>query len=253
MSFLMADSLVVSDLTKDIAQQWSSNPYYGRAEEDDWLAPFWADESPFRAMFVTLDVSHLVELACGHGRHTAWILADSSLPKPNRLTLLDVNKTNVDHCRKRFAGDARVGIFLNNGVDFSPVKTGSASAVFCYDAMVHFEFDCVVSYIRDAARVLKDNGRAIFHHSNYTNPGSNWVLNPHGRNFMTRELFAHVALRSGFQVIQQVVMDWGEGESRVGKLDCLTMIEKIPQGEARPSLPRRVFRRLRRTWRGRSN
>ena len=97
----MTDSIVVSNLTKDIAQQWSSNPYYGRSEMDDWLAPFWANESPFRAMFMTLDVAHLVELACGHGRHTAWILADSNLAAPKRLTLLDVNQTNVDHFRLR--------------------------------------------------------------------------------------------------------------------------------------------------------
>jgi SAM-dependent methyltransferase len=212
--------------TEDIAREWRQNPYYERAERQDWMDTFWADGSPFRSKFAQLEVSCLVELACGHGRHAERISTDGRLARPSRMMLLDVNGENIEHCRQRFASNSSITMQKNNGVDFAPVADGQASAVFCWDAMVHFEFDCVISYVRDAVRILQPNGRALFHHSNYTAPGTKWSHNPHGRNFMSRELFAHAALRAGFRVLDQIVINWGAGETRFDELDCLSFLEK---------------------------
>jgi SAM-dependent methyltransferase len=251
---LMALGINVDPMaTKEIVQGWRKNPYYDRAELQDWLHTFWADDSPFRVKLGQLDLSCLVDLACGHGRHAAKIISDPRIPKPSRLTLLDVNIENIRYCKRRFAAVPMIEVQLNNGIDFSPLKNGSASAIFCWDAMVHFEFDCVISYVRDAFRVLKPNGRALFHHSNYTVPGSNWLDNPHGRNFMSRELFAHVAMRAGFQVVDQVILNWGTGDAHFHNLDCVSLLEKPADAEARAartSLPRRVLSRLSRMRRG---
>ncbi|GAC1347467.1 MAG: hypothetical protein NVSMB18_32510 [Acetobacteraceae bacterium] len=227
--WLMAESAGVEIAhTQDIAQEWRDNAYYGNAEAPDWLEPFWSETSAFRRMFQQLDPTTLVELACGHGRHTAEILASPVLRQPHTITMLDVNEENVAYCRARFARESRVKVIRNNGLDFTPVRDGQASAVFCYDAMVHFEYDCALSYVRDAYRILAGGGRALFHHSNLTNPGVKWTENPHWRNFMSKALFAHVAQRTGFRVLEQSVQDWGKADERVPEIDCLTLLEKPP-------------------------
>ena len=242
------------DATREIAREWRQNPYYDRAELQDWLDTFWADDSQFRAKFAQLDVSCLVDLACGHGRHAAQIITDPRLTRPRRMILMDVNSENIEYCRHRFASQPTIEVRTNNGVDFAPLQNGSVSAVICWDAMVHFEFDCVISYIRDAHRILKPNGRALFHHSNYMAPGTTWLYNPHGRNFMSRELFAHAAMRAGLRVVDQVIMNWGTGEAQYDRLDCLSLLEKPADAEPPPvraSLPRRAvgrLNRLRREW-----
>jgi SAM-dependent methyltransferase len=214
------------------------------------MSPFWADGTAFRQLFAQLNTSRLVELACGHGRHSEQVLSGKYCSRPSEFTLLDVNQENVSFCKNRFGVARRLGIFRNSsanrfgpvrlniwrnsGIDFHPVAADSATAIFSYDSMVHFEFDCIISYVRDAARVLVPGGRALFHHSNYAQPGTQWDQNPHWRNFMSRELLAHAALRAGFGVLNQVVLDWGEGAGRVAAIDCLTLLEKrhqkIPPG-----------------------
>jgi SAM-dependent methyltransferase len=242
MEKLMRAGEVDKDRMLQVADHWRKNEYYARAERQDWLDPFWSEASPFRAMFKQLDGSCMVELGCGHGRHAAYVVTSNELPRPSRMILMDVNPENVDYCRQRFSADVQIQALQNNGIDFAPLKDSTISSIYCFDAMVHFEYDCVISYLRDAFRVLQPGSRALFHHSNYMSPGSIWLDNPHCRNFMSRDLFAHVALRAGFRILDQVVLDWGEEWVRVAGIDCLSMIEK-PAGVEPPS-PTSLLRRI---------
>jgi SAM-dependent methyltransferase len=233
-------------LINQIAHHWKQNEYYDRAEFEDWLAPFWGEHSDFLRLFGRLDPTSLVELACGHGRHTEEILKGDRSGAIRRYHLLDINQENIDYCRQRFANEPRIRLIINNGRDFRPLASDSVSSIFCFDAMVHFEYDCVISYINDAFRILKPGGHSLLHHSNYTAaPGSQWLHNAHGRNFMSQELFSHVAQRAGFNVLEQVILDWGDGEQQVKRLDCLSLLEKPSNAPSR-SLPSRIKRRLRR-------
>jgi len=213
---------MMKDYCSMIAADWRKSNYYDAAESPGWLQPFWRMGSDFERMFRMLDRRVLVELACGHGRHTAVILPNYS--GCERICLLDVNRENVTFCEKRFAGvSAVVSVYQNSGVDFQPILDGEATAIFCYDAMVHFELDTVMSYLKDAWRVLTPGGRVLLHHSNYDKaPGAHYSDNPSWRNFMSKQLFAHIAMRSGFRVLEQVVMDWD-----VPQTDCLTLLEKV--------------------------
>ena len=188
-----------------------------------------------------------------HGRHSARLLMPSTKtdqPELRSLILLDIVEDNVLHCKHRFADCPAVSIHTNNGYDFHPVEDESVSAIFCYDAMVHFEYDAVLSYITDAFRILRRGGRALFHHSNLDgHPSSDYKSNPHWRNFMSKNLFAHAAARAGFHVLEQVTMDW----DGVRKLDCLTLLEKPadgsyvifpPETRSGNSLPLRVKRKV---------
>ena len=210
--------------TDQVAQQWKVNTYYDRAESDDWLDAFWSPRGKFRPLFDNLDIRTVVELACGHGRHTARILNDPELRgKVEDLYLMDVNEENITWCAKRFSNIASAHPIVNNGHDFYPLEKDSIRAIFCYDAMVHFEYDAVIVYLEDAFRLLVPGGRALFHHSNYDkSPGTNNISNPHWRNFMSKNLFAHAAVRSGFRILHQSLLDWDGTRN----LDCISLIER---------------------------
>ena len=212
-----------TDLSKsveEVAKYWHQDPYYDRAEQADWLGAFWNTGNhlrPFRRMFAELNLRSVLELACGHGRHAAQIY--QSVPA---LVLMDVVAENVAYCKQRFAAASNVVVVQNDGATFKPVPDNSLSAIFCYDAMVHFEFDVALSYVRDASRVLESGGRALFHHSILDAfPGRDHRLNPGGRNFMNHAAFKHVANRSGFDVLESVVMDWDAPHT-----DALTLLQK---------------------------
>jgi tRNA G46 methylase TrmB len=88
------------DQTHRIAHDWKSHPYYNRAEEEDWVEVFWHPKSEFRQFFENLNIHTLVELACGHGRHTARILNTPELMgNINDLYLMDINEENIGFCR----------------------------------------------------------------------------------------------------------------------------------------------------------
>lgn len=213
-----------NDLTtavNEVGQYWHADPYYDRAEQADWLQPFWSTDvphRPFRRMFDTLDLRVTLELACGHGRHAQQVYR--AVPA---LILMDVVPENVEFCKRRFAGAQNVAAVQNDGVSFRPIPDGALTAIFCYDAMVHFEFDVALSYVRDAARVLERGGRALFHHSILDAfPGRDHRLNPGGRNFMNHSAFQHVASRAGLKVLESAVMDWDAPHT-----DALTLLEKL--------------------------
>jgi len=81
----------------------------------------------------------------------------------------------------------------------------------------------VIRYIRELRRVLRSKGHAFIHHSNYTaSPGGSFRKNPHWRNFNSKEIVAHFAVKNQLKVVGQQVINWG-GTS---DLDCLTMLRR---------------------------
>jgi SAM-dependent methyltransferase len=142
------------------------------------------------------------------------------LEHATHLTISDIQSGNVEICRKRFAAYQNVSYVVGSGYDFAPIENGSLSFIYCFDAMVHFDSDVVRSYLRDARRVLEPGGRGFFHHSNYTG-GHDWRRNPNARNFMSKELFEHYALKEGLIVVRQKKINWG----KVVDSDCLSLVE----------------------------
>jgi ubiquinone/menaquinone biosynthesis C-methylase UbiE len=203
------------DLTKIIGDEWKINSYYDQAE--DSLHGFWGEDTVFYRAFQKLDLSSVTELACGHGRHVPRYLE-----KAGHITLVDINRENLDFCRNRFKGENKISYMLCQGNDFGDIPAVSQSAIFSYDAMVHFELLDVAAYLRDANRILMNGGRLLFHHSNAAfKPGVYYHEKPGWRNFMSAGIFTHLAVRMGFTVLEQTVIDWG-----VKDLDCVSLCEK---------------------------
>lgn len=110
----------------------------------------------------------------------------------------------------------------NDGYSLKGIGDYSVSLIYSFDSMVHFDNEVVQNYLKEIYRVLKPGSRGFIHHSNYVgNPGGNFMENPHCRNFMSKELFAHYCIRAGMNIIEQKPLDW-----ELPALDCLTVFEK---------------------------
>ncbi len=199
-----------------IKADWDQNQYYAQAEA--WVAIFWAEDSLFLAQFRKLNLTAVLELACGHGRHTGQILRLAGV-----ITLVDINQSNIDACRARFEGEGHLRFICNAGNDLPGVADASQTAIFCYDAMVHFELMDVLDYLRECRRVLAPGGRALLHVSNNgENPEGHYQQNRHWRNFGNIDVVRHFADRVGLRVLSHQVFEWS-GEPM---LDGLVLLEK---------------------------
>ena len=193
--------------------------YFEGAENPLSLARFWGNDSLFYEMFKNLDLTHVVELACGRGRHVPMYLQNAT-----EITLVDILEKNIDIVKERFKDYTHIHYYQNNWYDFSKLPSEQYTSLFTYDAMVHFEFLDIFNYLKETYRILTPGGYALFHHSNdssdYTNSFAN-CSNPHGRNFMDKKLFAFLAYRAGFEIVEQHVIDWGTKD-----IDCITLVKK---------------------------
>lgn len=190
--------------------------YYENAENS--LGVFWDKETVFYRMFKQLDISNVVELACGHGRHVTkyYDLAE-------HITLVDILDKNIEFCRKRF-GEDKITYYVNNGFDLSELKNNTYTSLFTYDAMVHFELFDIFNYLKETYRILKRGGMALFHHSNNTSDYRiTFTTGKNGRNYMSKDIFAYLANRAGLDVVSQELYDWSKDGSFT---DCITLVRK---------------------------
>lgn len=196
----------------------SMNSYFEKAEDEEHLAIFWDDVSPFYQKFMKLDTSNIIELACGRGRHVPQYIAGAK-----KITLVDILPENIEFCRQRFKGQENITYYCNNGYNLEKLESDSYSSLFCYDAMVHFEMMDVYEYLKDIYRVLKRGGYALIHHSNNGKDyRAAFASAYNGRSFMTKDVFAYLAYRVGFEIVNQQVIDW-----QIKDIDCVSLIRKV--------------------------
>lgn len=197
---------IVSLLRKDCAEYHMENMdnYFEEAESDGSLKTFWSDDSEFYEMFKNLNLENIIELAVGRGRHVQKYEKNAS-----NITLVDILEKNINYCKNRFKDKTNISYYKNNGFNLEELASDTYTSLFTYDAMVHFEMMDINEYLIDIKRVLKQDGFALFHHSNNNDYKASFVNAQGGRNFMSKELFAHLAYRAGFEVVEQRVIDWG--------------------------------------------
>lgn len=193
--------------------------YYREAESKDQLQIFWNERSEFYKLFSLLNLSNVIELACGHGRHVKQYI-----DRAEHITLVDILDKNISFCKERFIGEQKIDYYMNNGHDLKKLGSNVYSALFTYDAMVHFELMDIFEYLRETERVLQPGGLALFHHSNNTDDYRiTFSTGTSGRNYMSAQLFAYLANRAGLNVKDQRLINW----NGVNNLDCLTLVEKL--------------------------
>lgn len=194
------------------------NDYFAEAEREEDLEKFWGENSLFKRMFGELNIKKIVELACGRGRHVPFYMQSTQ-----EVVLVDILQKNIDFCKERFSKETKIKYYVNNGYDFENLRAETYTALFTYDAMIHFEMMDIFQYLKETRRILIKGGRALFHHSNNTEDYRiTFSTATHGRNYMSKDLFAYMVNRVGLKVLEQQVFDW----NGVKNLDCLTLVEK---------------------------
>ena len=195
----------------------SMDNYFDKAELDCGMNVFWNEDTVFYKMFCKLDLSNVIELAVGRGRHVPMYE-----DKADHIVLVDILQKNIDFCKERFKDSQKIDYYCNNGYNLSELHDNEYSALFTYDAMVLFEMMDIFAYLKDIHRVLRKGGMALFHHSNNTSDYKNSFFTAvDGRSYMSKDLFAYLAYRAGFEVVEQQVIDWG-----VKDLDCVSLVRK---------------------------
>lgn len=191
--------------------------------EDAEAAIDWQWEHVVQPMLdrLPIDYSSVMDFAAGHGRNSVHLQ-----DRAQRIYIVDINQSCIDHCILRFRGDRKFKFLKNDGVSLAGVTSDSVSFLFTFDSMVHFDSDVVRAYLKEFRRVLQPDKLGFCHHSNYTaNPGGDFKENPHWRNFMSKELFAHGCAKEGLEVVEQHVTDWGTAPHERA-LDCITIFRK---------------------------
>lgn len=189
--------------------------YFDSVEEQ--TDAFWDNGSLFAQYFQELDLYSVLEIACGKGRHSNRII-----DKCQKLVLTDTSPSAINFARKRFESFENVTCQVCDGESLPFIKSESVTAVFSYDAMVHFEPITIFSYLREIKRVLAPGGKALLHHSNYSaSPDKEFNESPGWRNYMHKSLFSHFLARSGLKLLKQTEFDWS-----VPMSDCLSLVEK---------------------------
>jgi ubiquinone/menaquinone biosynthesis C-methylase UbiE len=213
----MSDRSNLDVSAERIGHAWKESAYYDDAER--WTKTiFWNPETIFSKLFSRLDLTLVIELACGRGRHAEQIASQCG-----SLLVVDIHQENIDFCQNRLAHHRNVSYLKNNGYEFSGVPSDAVTAIYCYDAMVHFSPDLVENYLKETSRVLAPRGMALYHHSNHNAPNTtSYGSNPHARNHMTFDLFSEYARNAGLSIEESHPIKW----ARVDDLDRVTLLRK---------------------------
>lgn len=195
-----------------------NDQWFDISEKEEEVRVFWDEDTVFKQYFEKLDLRNVIELACGRGRHISHYIHLAG-----KVTLVDILEENIQFCRERFHTYKNIDYYKNNGFNLEKLSGNKYSSLFTYDSMVHFELIDIYEYLKDIYRVLENGGRALFHHSNYTaNYKADFAHAPHARCFMNKDIFAYLAYRAGFEILEQTVIDWKNEK----ELDCITLLEK---------------------------
>lgn len=206
----------------EIIDLWKSRTspdwdYYAAVDTPESLEGFWQPESIFRREFDALDLTAALEIASGTGRH-----AEIAAPLAGSLIVLDTSVDAMEECRTRLSEYSNVEFCLSRDGVSLPVADGSLTAIYSYDAMVHFEVETMANYLQEIGRALAAGGTSLLHHSNNSSqPETPLLQSTRWRNYMTEDLIRHLAQRAGLRVARIHLMG-GKDEA----LDALTVFEK---------------------------
>jgi ubiquinone/menaquinone biosynthesis C-methylase UbiE len=151
----------------NVNKTWWGQNYDWAEAGDEWSAPWGGAEAQWYGSLLPrihrfLPAGEILEIACGYGRWTQF-LKDQC----DHLTAVDLSENCVAACRERFAGDDHLRFIANDGTTVPEVADASIDLAFSFDSLVHVDQATISAYLAEFRRVLKPEGVAFIHHSNY--------------------------------------------------------------------------------------
>lgn len=231
----------------DDGARWSGGWGSAEAQWATWIRP---------RLLAALDgrpARSVVELGCGHGRWTAFLLDEA-----DEVLGIDVAERCVEHCRRRFADRPEASFALGDGLRLPMVDDASCDLAFSFDSLVHADAVALQSYVEELARVLAPGGTALLHHSNLgAHPLERWralrrsdrirrtlararVVEPavHWRDPGVRAAdVAAAALEVGLACPHQELVRW---DTRRAHIDAITTLVRAGDPRGRPCRITRV-------------
>ncbi len=166
----------------------------------------------------------VLELAPGSGRNTEKLIQVADV-----IHAVDLNDYALVQLRRRFqnyTGKCDLHFHKNDGSNLKMLEASSITAIYCWDAAVHFDKTVIRDYIKEFSRVLKVNGSGFIHHSNLGASAKKDIQeNPHWRSNMSKELFQKYCESNGLQIISQIDLAWD------GITDCISVFQKKIAGQ----------------------
>ncbi|MGG7153602.1 class I SAM-dependent methyltransferase, partial [Clostridium neonatale] len=166
--------------------------------------------------------SVVLDFACGKGR-----IAEVIRNKCRSLICCDISKEAIDSCKERFKKFENVKYIVGkeNEIDF---EDSSIDFIYSWDAMVHFSYKNIDRYLCEFFRIVKPGGYVFIHYSNLLNEdfitqkSELGFENIYCRSNIGKEDVEFLAIKHGFRVQCQDIIQWGE----VKNLDCITILTK---------------------------
>lgn len=185
-------------LNKEIWEAWDWS-----AGGDEWTPSEQWKHSLIRCVLqehVPLQTS-VIEIGPGGGRWTGALLE-----RAQAYLGIDVSASCIEHCRKRFASDARARFEVGSGEDLAAARDGTADAIWSFDVFVHINRAEVDRYAGEFKRVLKPGGVAVIHHGAIGGAAGGW------RSNLTAEDFEQIVARHRLH-IETSFTSWNDGDT----------------------------------------
>ena len=149
----------------DILKLFGKNDFW-KEQGDEWSDPWGSSYMQWIGVIqprihAFVPTKTILEIAPGFGRWTQYLRNLC-----NSLIAVDIAENCIEYCRKRFAGQADIHFFVNDGKTLNMATDNSVDFIFSFDSLVHVEMDVLDSYIKEFSRILNQNGVAFIHHSN---------------------------------------------------------------------------------------
>jgi SAM-dependent methyltransferase len=200
--------------------------YYNKAEAHA-IVQFDNIVTPILSRHGIKEFGDVLDFACGFGRMSN-VLRNSS----RSITCCDISASAIEFCKERFLQDESdnkcMFHFCNSDDSLTlPFLDEAFDFIFSWDAMVHFKYKWLDSYINEFHRICKNGSYVLIHHSNYGNidrhieKSENWIDNPHCRANVTAEDVVFIANKHNFMIVEQTLVPWG-----ISDLDCVSLLKK---------------------------
>ena len=174
---------------------------WGAAGGDEWtLSDAWKASLIRMVMRQRLPRGeHVLEIGPGAGRWTEVLIQISRL-----YTGIDISKSCVDICNKRFGNSSLVSFILGSGRDLAGIESDSIGAVWSFDVFVHINKRDAASYVEELQRVMRSGAVGIIHHGTTGGLDGGW------RSDLTTAEFHALLQRAGFTILD-CIQSWSDG------------------------------------------